>query len=80
MEGSNNLFFGAGPAPRNSHITKSVSADPKFVNPSQSDFHLQASSPARGNGINASLVADHDGVVRGAAEGYVIGAYNYAPE
>lgn len=47
IQGSNNLFYGSGAAPRNANIAGSVNADPKFVDVSQRNFHLQAGSPAR---------------------------------
>jgi len=56
IQGSNNLFFGSGAAPRNPNITNSWNADPKFVNPGQFNFHLQAGSPARGKGTHANDV------------------------
>ncbi len=77
IRGSNNLFFGAGPAPRNTNITGSVNADPKFVDLPQDNFHLQAASPARGKGVNTSQPTDQDGVATGGAEGYDIGAFQY---
>jgi uncharacterized protein (TIGR03437 family) len=77
IQGSNNLFFGSGPAPANTNITNSANADPKFVNLPQLNFHLQASSPARSKGVNTSLQTDQDGVATGGAEGYDIGAFQF---
>ena len=50
--GSNNLFFGSGPAPQNGNLTRSLSSDPLFVNSELPDFHLRANSPARGAGVD----------------------------
>ncbi len=77
IQGSNNLFYGSGAAPRNTNITASLNADPKFVNAAQFNFHLQAASPARGKGVNTNLAADQDGVAQGGAEGFDIGAFQY---
>lgn len=78
IQGSSNLFYGAGPAPRNANIAGSVNADPRFVNLSQWNFHLQAVSPARNKGVNAGLQTDQDGVALGAAA-YDIGALQFVP-
>lgn len=77
MRGSNNLFYGSGVAPKNPNITGSLNADPKFVNLAQFNFHLQSTSPARNQGINAGLQSDQDGTAQGGAEGYDIGAFQY---
>jgi hypothetical protein len=77
IQGSNNLFYGSGPAPRNTNITGSVNTDPKFANLTQWNFHLQSSSPARNKGVNTGLQADQDGVASGGAEGYDIGAFQF---
>ncbi|MGC9948434.1 MAG: IPT/TIG domain-containing protein [Bryobacteraceae bacterium] len=55
IQGSNNLFYGSGAAPRNANIGGSVNTDPKFADVSQRDFHLQSNSPAHnsGGGIGA---------------------------
>jgi len=74
LSGSNNLFFGAGSAP--APFTASVNADPLFVSVSTPDFHLRATSPAIGKGVNTGLLstpADFDGVFRGP--GFDIGAF-----
>jgi uncharacterized protein (TIGR03437 family) len=77
IRGSNNLFYGSGPAPKNTNITGSVNADPKFVNLPQWNLHLQSNSPARNNGANTGLQTDEDGVAQGGAEGYDIGAFQF---
>jgi len=79
IQGSNNLFYGSGAAPRNTNIVRSVNADPKFVNLSQRNFHLGSTSPARSKGVNTGLPADRDGVAPGGAEGYDIGAFEFGP-
>lgn len=78
MQGSNNLFFGAGKAPGNPNITASVNADPLPANLGQYDFHLLAGSPARGKGVDTGATTDKDGIARGRGLGYDIGAYQYA--
>jgi hypothetical protein len=77
IQGSNNLFYGSGPAPANPNITGSMNADPKFANAAQRDFHLLAGSPARHRGAETGSVADLDGVQRGGAEGPDLGAFQF---
>ena len=77
--GTNNLFYGSGPAPKNTNIAGSVSADPKCVNVPQWNFHLQPNSPARSKGADTGLQTDQDGVARGGAEGHDIGAFQFVP-
>ena len=71
--GSNNIFFGNGPAPANPNITGSLNVDPKFLNLSQFDFHLASGSPAVGAGTATPQLYDFDGNAIGS--GYQIGAY-----
>jgi hypothetical protein len=73
FDSSNNLWFGAGPAPGNDASSKN--ADPLFVAPGSFDFHLQAGSPAKTGGVPTSVVfLDFDGIPR--PEGSVsIGPY-----
>ncbi|BAY61777.1 Parallel beta-helix repeat protein [Calothrix brevissima NIES-22] len=55
-----------------------ILADPKFVNPSQGDFRLQATSPAINKAYPlASLKTDYAGKARPSSGGYDIGAYEY---
>jgi uncharacterized protein (TIGR03437 family) len=77
IQGPKNLFYGSGPAPKNTNITGSVNADPKFVNLPQWNFHLQSNSPARNQGVSTGLQTDQDGVGQGGAEGYDIGAFQF---
>jgi len=52
--------------------------DPKFVNPSGNDYHLQSSSPAINAGVTISSVTnDYDGNPRPQRSVYDIGAYEY---
>jgi uncharacterized protein (TIGR03437 family) len=63
LTSANNLWFGAGGAP--SSDEGGISADPAFVDPSASDFHLAETSPARNAGVvvlHAPL--DFDGIPR----------------
>ena len=53
-----------------------VIGDPKFVNPSEADFHLQADSPAIDKGSHVDAPDDdYDGNSRPQGAGYDIGAY-----
>ena len=63
ITGSNNLFFGNGPAPAG--FSASLNADPQFVDAAGYDFHLLAGSPARNAGINTGLATDFSGNARG---------------
>jgi len=58
--------------------TDYVEEDPKFVNPSGADFHLQANSPAIDQGASTDAPNDdYDGNQRPQGAGYDIGAYEY---
>jgi hypothetical protein len=55
-----------------------LSTDPKFVNPSGADFHLQSASPAINKGVTLSEVpCDYDGKKRPSGTAYDIGAFEY---
>ena len=55
-----------------------MTLDPKFVNPSQDDFHLQSSSPAIDAGVSlADVSTDFDGTLRPQGSGYDLGAYEF---
>jgi len=54
--------------------------DPKFVNASGFDFHLQAGSPAIGAGVAVpGITTDFDGATRPQGSSYDTGAYEYVP-
>jgi len=76
---SNNLSFGAAVSTGLSGIASSsnlVNVDPRFVNASGLDFHVQSGSPAIGAGMTLSSVPnDLDGFARSGA--YTIGAYQF---
>ena len=73
ISGSNNLFYGNGPAPVDlPGLGSSFSGDPRFAS-ATSDFHILAGSAARGTGVDAGLVTDIEGTLRGAPSD--IGAY-----
>lgn len=75
--GTNNVFFGIGPAPASAHVTGTIKGKPQFVNPGV-DFHL-SSANANGAGSKTDPVAtyDHDGLRRPTP--LTVGAYEYAP-
>ena len=58
--GNNNDLKTIRFTPTNISDDKGIKANPRFV--SATDFHLQASSPAKKAGINVGLAADKDGV------------------
>ncbi len=72
---SNNLWFGAGPAPAGD--SNAVSSDPKVVSSTGTfDLHLQAGSPAIGAGMNLGFpTRSVDGDPRPAGGAWNIGAY-----
>ena len=60
-------------------FSNNLTSDPKFVNISSRDFHLQSTSPAIDAGITvASVTTDADMGTRPGGNGYDIGAYEYA--
>ncbi|MEW6338199.1 MAG: choice-of-anchor Q domain-containing protein [Acidobacteriota bacterium] len=75
IQGSNNLWFGAGAPP--AFLAVNVGADPQFANLAGFDFHLDASSPAVDAGIETAAVRDLDGVPRPQGAAYDLGAYEW---
>jgi hypothetical protein len=78
IQGSNNLFFGAGPAPSGTSLAQSLNADPQFVNAAEADFHLLTGSPARRAGVDTGLNADLEGTPRRKDSGFDLGAFQYS--
>jgi len=64
-------------APADTVIDHTLFTDPLFVDLSQDDFHLQASSPAIDGSIDIGLTTDLDGNPRPQGAGYDVGAYEY---
>jgi hypothetical protein len=55
-----------------------IGADPKFVNPSSYDFHLQSGSPAIDSGMTlAAVTTDIDGTARPQGTAFDLGAREY---
>lgn len=55
-----------------------ITSDPLFVDPTNSDFHISVSSPAKNAGVTlADVTTDILGVSRPQGVGYDIGAYEY---
>jgi hypothetical protein len=78
ITGDHNLFFGNGAAP--SGFPSSINANPLFVNPGNSDFHLQSGSRAIGAGISvAGLLTDKDGEPRPQGSAFDLGAFESVP-
>jgi len=75
ISGPSNLFTGGNAA--TAGTLASVKADPKFMNPTAGDFHLQPGSPAIDKGSTNSLRADRDGMARPQGAAFDIGAYEY---
>ncbi len=75
LSGSNNLWFGNGNGP--SQTSANVNADPRFVNLSSRDFHLQSSSPAVDAGVLTTATMDRDGVPRPQGRAFDVGAHEY---
>lgn len=75
FSGKNNLFFGDGATP--SFSSTSLNADPKFVDPTNSNFQLQSGSPAIDAGANDGISRDIMQTPRPQGVAYDIGAYEY---
>jgi hypothetical protein len=84
---SNNLYFNAGKGPSGCNYNvgsiavgsdaKGVNANPNFANPSASNFHVAAGSPAIDAGMNTGVATDFDGVVRPQGSAFDIGAFEF---
>ncbi len=75
LSGSNNLWFGNGSGP--SQTSANVGADPRFVNLTARDFHLQSGSPGVDAGVLTTAAKDRDGVPRAQGSAFDIGAHEY---
>jgi len=73
FSGKNNLFFGDGATP--SFSLTSLNGDPKFVDPTNSNFQLQTGSPAVDAGANDGISRDIMQTPRPQGAAYDIGAY-----
>ncbi|CAG0931818.1 putative outer membrane protein PmpB [Thermoflexales bacterium] len=73
------LFFTATPTQTSGGTLNwgahNLNANPRFVNPATSDYHLSPGSPAADAGTNVGVTTDLDGVTRPQGSGYDIGAY-----
>jgi hypothetical protein len=78
IQGSNNLFFGSGGAPRNTGMQNSIEDDPQFTDAGSGDFRLSANSPARNAGMDTGLAMDLNGNPITGSTGIDIGALQYA--
>jgi hypothetical protein len=75
----NEIYVESGAA-KGTVVSNNLLTDPKFVNASSHDYHLQAGSPAIDKGANLSSIGitdDLDGNARPSGAGYDIGAYEY---
>jgi hypothetical protein len=53
-----------------------IGVDPKFIDASNGDFHLQSDSPAINAGV-PTIIKDIEGTSRPQGPSYDIGAYEY---
>lgn len=79
--GDNLVYNSDGSTPSASTYDRSKeiwAVDPKFVNPTSNDYHLQSTSPAINAGATLSDVTnDYDGNSRPQGAGYDIGPFEY---
>ena len=54
-----------------------IYGDPRFVDPANGDYHLQAGSAAIDHGVDAGVYTDLDGNPRPKGIGFDIGAYEF---
>jgi hypothetical protein len=80
----NNIAYQTGASISNSGtgsiISNNLTTDPKFVNSSTNDFHLQSGSSARDGGLSLlpeAITTDFEGGTRPQGCCYDIGAYEY---
>ncbi len=80
VAGFRNLFFNNTDDPFT--LTNPVTGlDPLFVDPTNYDYHIQSSSPAKDGGASVPLTSDFEEDIRPLGIGYDIGAdeYNHTP-
>ncbi|HEX2961264.1 MAG TPA: T9SS type A sorting domain-containing protein [Ignavibacteriales bacterium] len=78
--GYNSYFHTDGTLPGGTHYQGDLwGTDPKFVSPSQRDYHLQATSGLIDKGaVLSDVTADLSGISRPQGTSYDMGAYEYA--
>lgn len=73
-----NLFFSNTTNESGDIISSNnLEADPRFVDPTNGDFHLSEGSLAVDNGLDVGVTVDLDGGVRPQGQGFDIGAYEF---
>jgi len=75
FRGSNNLWFGAGPAP--AALTANLNADPRLANAASGDLRPEAGSPAIDAGGFTGVLTDIEGVLRAQGSAPDLGAYEF---
>ena len=78
IQGSHNLWFGAGAPP--AFLTGNVTAGPQFIDIAARDFRPKSGSPAIDAGVSANVGSDYLGVLRPQGRAYDIGAYEVIAE
>jgi hypothetical protein len=72
--GSNNLFFGALPAP-SATVAGTISADPMFEDARRGNFRPRPPSPACGSGVPIEAITDIEGLPRRPGSRFDLGAF-----